>query len=117
MTAEAKTAANQLSTLVHLPCTSTTSTSSLLKNLNSSAFVLRFSSSYKRSVRFGSECSRLVATLFLYRADAKLGGQQVGNAEQGIGDQGEQEIGSDASDAAMVGLADCTVLFAPAADA
>jgi energy-coupling factor transporter ATP-binding protein EcfA2 len=39
--------------------------SSLLKNLNSSAFVLRFSSSYKRSVRFGSECSRLVATLSL----------------------------------------------------
>ena len=38
---------------------------SLLKNLNSSAFVLRFSSSYKRSVRFGSECSRLVATLSL----------------------------------------------------
>jgi tripartite-type tricarboxylate transporter receptor subunit TctC len=37
--------------------------SSLLKNLNSSAFVLRFSSSYKRSVRFGSECNRLVATL------------------------------------------------------
>src|SRR6516164_8305253 len=31
---------------------------SLLKNLKSSAFVLRFSSSYKRSVRFGSECSR-----------------------------------------------------------
>jgi hypothetical protein len=42
-----------------------TASSSLLKNLNSSAFVLRFSSSYKRSVRFGSECSRLVATLSL----------------------------------------------------
>jgi hypothetical protein len=41
------------------------SASSLLKNLKSSAFVLRFSSSYKRSVRFGSECSRLVATLSL----------------------------------------------------
>ena len=39
--------------------------SSLLKNLNSSAFVLRFSSSYKLSVRFGAECSRLVATLSL----------------------------------------------------
>src|SRR5262245_59054711 len=38
---------------------------SLLKNPNSSAFVLRFSSSYKRSVRFSSECSRLVATLSL----------------------------------------------------
>jgi hypothetical protein len=37
--------------------------SSLMKNLKSSAFVLRFSSSYKRSVRFGSEWSRLVATL------------------------------------------------------
>src|SRR5262245_28548991 len=36
---------------------------SLMKNLKSSAFVLRFSSSYKRSVRFGSEWSRLVATL------------------------------------------------------
>src|SRR6266404_9874996 len=75
--------------------------SSLLKNLNSSVFVLRFSSSYKRSVRFGSECSRLVATLSLSRADAKLGGQQFGNADQVIGDQVEQEIGSDASDAAM----------------
>src|SRR5262249_15163337 len=39
------------------------SPSSLMKNLKSSAFVLRFSSSYKRSVRFGSEWSRLVATL------------------------------------------------------
>src|SRR6266478_6391468 len=92
-------------------------TSSLLKNLNSSAFVLRFSSSYKRSVRFGSECSRLVATLSLWRADAKLGGQQFGNADQVIGDQVEQEIGSDASDAAVLGLAHCTVLFAPAEDA
>ena len=41
--------------------------SSLLKNLNSSGqrICFRFSSSYKRSVRFGSECSRLVATLSL----------------------------------------------------
>src|SRR5262249_29468523 len=39
------------------------SSSSLMKNLKSSAFVLRFSSSYKRSVRFGSEWSGLVATL------------------------------------------------------
>ena len=40
---------------------------SLLKNLNSSGqrICFRFSSSYKRSVRFGSECSRLVATLSL----------------------------------------------------
>jgi hypothetical protein len=36
--------------------------SGLMKNLKSSTFVLRFSSSYKRSVRFGSEWSRLVAT-------------------------------------------------------
>jgi hypothetical protein len=42
-----------------------TYSSSLLKNLKSSAFVLRFSSSYKRSLWFGSECSRLVATLSL----------------------------------------------------
>src|SRR5262245_30557274 len=33
------------------------------------------------------------------------------------GDQVEQEIGSDASDAAMLGVAHCTVLFAPAEDA
>ena len=41
--------------------------SSLLKNLNSSGqrICFRFSSSYKRSVRFSSECSRLVATLSL----------------------------------------------------
>src|SRR6266436_1113348 len=101
----------------HDKLASSSPSSSLLKNLNSSAFVLRFSSSYKRSVRFGSECSRLVATLSLWRADAKLGGQQFGNADQVVGDQVEQEIGSDASDAAMLGLAHCTVLFAPAEDA
>ena len=43
----------------------TAPSNSLLKNLKSSAFVLGFSCSYKRSVRFGSECSRLVATLSL----------------------------------------------------
>src|SRR5262249_23246999 len=41
------------------------SPSSLLKNLKGSGFVLGFSPSHKRSVRFGSECSRLVATLSL----------------------------------------------------
>jgi hypothetical protein len=40
-------------------------TSSLLKNLKSNVFGFRFSSSCKGSVRFGSECSRLVATLSL----------------------------------------------------
>jgi hypothetical protein len=46
-------------------CNQLVELSSLLKNLKSSAFVLRYCSSYKRSVRFGSECSRLVATLSL----------------------------------------------------
>ena len=39
-----------------MPVVGFLNTSSLMKNLKSSAFVLRFSSSYKRSVRFGSEC-------------------------------------------------------------
>src|SRR6516165_2558462 len=42
---------------------------------------------------------------------------QFGDADQIVGDQVEQEIGSNSGDAAMLGLAHCTVLFAPAEDA
>src|ERR687897_2001695 len=46
-----------------------------------------------------------------------LSGQQFGNADQVIGDQIEQEVGGDASDAAMFGLAHGAVLLAPSEDA
>ena len=42
---------------------------------------------------------------------------QSGDADQIVGDQVEQEIGSNGGDAAVLGLAHCTVLFAPAEDA
>ena len=42
---------------------------------------------------------------------------QFGDADQIAGDQVEQEIGRDGGDAAVLGLAHCTVLFAPAEDA
>src|SRR5260221_13499429 len=86
------------------------SSSSLLKNLNNSAFVLRFSSSYKRSVRLGSECSRFVAMLSLKPAGSNGGGHQFGNAEPAEGGQVDQEIVSCARDAALLGLAHCSVL-------
>src|SRR6516165_89134 len=42
---------------------------------------------------------------------------QFGDADQIVGDQVEQEIGSNSGDAAVLGLTHCTVLFAPAEDA
>ena len=42
---------------------------------------------------------------------------QFGDADQIVGDQVEQEIDSNGGDAAVLGLAHCTVLFAPAEDA
>ena len=45
---------------------------------------------------------------------------QFGDADQIVGDQVEQEIGSNGGgggDAAVLGFAHCTVLFAPAEDA
>jgi hypothetical protein len=42
---------------------------------------------------------------------------QFGDADQIVGDQVEQEIGSNGGDAAVLGLAHCTMLFAPAAPA
>ena len=42
---------------------------------------------------------------------------KFGDADQIVGDQVEQEIGSNGGDTAVLGLAHCTVLFAPAEDA
>lgn len=42
---------------------------------------------------------------------------QFGDADQAIGDQIEQEVGGDATDAAMFGLAHGPVLLAPTEDA
>ena len=50
-------------------------------------------------------------------SDAELNGQQFGNSDQSVCEQIEQEGGSDASDAAMLGLAHGAVLLAPAEDA
>src|SRR5258708_22816574 len=46
-----------------------------------------------------------------------LSGKQFGYADQVIGDQIEQEVGGDASDAAMFSLAHGAVLLAPSEDA
>src|ERR1700681_3502833 len=46
-----------------------------------------------------------------------LSGKQFGNADQVIGDQIEQEVGGDASDATMFGLAHGAMLLAPSEDA
>jgi hypothetical protein len=43
--------------------------------------------------------------------------QQFGNADQVVGDQVKQKIGSDGGDAAVLGFAHRAVLFAPAEDA
>ena len=50
-------------------------------------------------------------------APALLRGKQFGNADQVIGDQIEQEVGGDASDATMFGLAHGAMLLAPSEDA
>jgi hypothetical protein len=46
-----------------------------------------------------------------------LSRDQFGDAGQVVGDQIEQEVGSDSGDAAMLGLAHRAVLLAPAEDA
>jgi hypothetical protein len=48
---------------------------------------------------------------------ALLGSHQFGNADQVVGDQIEQEVGGDATYAAMFGLAHGPVLLAPTEDA
>ena len=50
-------------------------------------------------------------------APALLRGKQFGNADQVIGDQIEQEVGGDASDATMFGLAHGAMLLAPSENA
>jgi hypothetical protein len=46
-----------------------------------------------------------------------LCGKQFGDADQVIGDQIEQEVGGDAADATMFGLAHGAMLLAPSEDA
>src|SRR3982751_6326629 len=46
-----------------------------------------------------------------------LSGKQFGNADQVVGDQIEQEVGGDPSDATMFGLAHGAMLLAPPEDA
>jgi hypothetical protein len=47
----------------------------------------------------------------------RLNGEQFGNADQVIGDQIEQEVDGNASDATMFGLAHGPMLLAPSEDA
>src|SRR3979409_2457775 len=51
------------------------------------------------------------------RAPGWLSGNQFGNADQVIGDQIEQEVGGDTSDATMFGLAHGAMLLAPSENA
>ena len=46
-----------------------------------------------------------------------LSGKQFGYADQIVGDQIEQEVGGDAADATMFGLAHGAMLLAPSEDA
>ena len=78
-------------------------TSSPLKNVGSSAFSVFLSSN--------SWGDRLVVSC------CRLGRQQFGNADQVVGDQIDQEVGCDAADAAMFGLAHRAVLLASTEDA
>src|SRR6516165_4110318 len=55
--------------------------------------------------------------LWSLRSAVDYAATSFGDADQIVGDQVEQEIGSNSGDAAMLGLAHCTVLFAPAKDA
>lgn len=52
-----------------------------------------------------------------YCHPALLRSHQLGNADQVVGDQIEQEVGGDATDATMFGLAHGAMLLAPAEDA
>ena len=49
--------------------------------------------------------------------DSALHGNQFWNANEIVGDQVEEKVGSDAGDAAMLGLAHGAVLLAPTEDA
>ena len=82
--------------------------SSLLKNLEIAGFSFFRGSLLERCVGVGSVCIQTPGWL---RRD------QFGNADQIVGDQIEQEIGGDASYAAMFGLAHGAVLLAPTEDA
>src|SRR5215213_2761613 len=55
--------------------------------------------------------------LLVMRTAVRLSRDQFGNAYQVVGNQIEQEIGSDAADAAVFGLAHRAVLLAPTEDA
>ena len=88
--------------------------SSLLKNLEIESF-----SYFDRSLlgRHGGVGCNFEAGVGRILPRWWLSGKQFGNADQVIGDQIEQEVGGDASDAAMLGLAHGAMLLAPAEDA
>ena len=95
----------------------TGTTSSLLKNLGNYGFLC-----------LGGAVDQVLGAVFIglrqfclpvrgYCHPALLRRHQLGNADQIVGDQIEHEVGGDATDAAMFGLAHGAMLLAPAEDA
>ena len=74
--------------------------------------------SRRRLLRVARRELDVFSSLVWVRFDAGwLSGKQFGNTDQVIGDQIEQEVGGDASDAAMFGLAHGAMLLAPSENA
>ena len=87
--------------------------SSLLKNLEVESFLVLAGRCWGGAVELD-----VIFQLGVGDADAGwLSGKQFGNADQVIGDQIEQEVGGDASDATMFGLAHGAMLLARSEDA
>jgi hypothetical protein len=89
------------------------SSSSLLKNLEMESFRTRRSLLGRRG---GVGCNFL-AWCWVPPDAGWLSGKQFWNADQVIGNQIEQEVGGDASDATMFGLAHGAMLLAPSKNA
>src|SRR4030095_13900699 len=86
----------------------------LLKNREMEIFLVLAGRCWGR--RGGVGCNFLV-WCWVYPDAGWLSDKQFGNADQVIGDQIEQEVGGDASDATMFGLAHGAMLLAPSEDA
>jgi hypothetical protein len=96
------------------PASPMPASSSLLKNSEFESFLVTLRSLSGGAMEVGCDF-RPVAEL---PPDVwRLCGEQFGDADQIVGDQVEQKVGGDATDAAMLGFAHGSVLLAPAEDA